>query len=137
MILCLYYSRNSDLRELQNSVVCGSTPSCSTAPLSQQLLQLPAGTKNDPCSSKPPCSHCHGEEAAARICCILGAAQLERKFSTHRSILGLLAAKEGLFFSEDTGTGGKEHPPQCPCPGAVSVLLFPETASSWAGFTPA
>lgn len=59
----------------------------------------------------------------------------DKVLHTQRSILGL---KEGLFFSKDTGAGGKEHPPQCPCPGALScVLLFPGAASSWAGFTPA
>lgn len=50
-----------------------------------------------------------------------GCTAREKVLHTHRSVLGLLGAEEGLFFSQDTGAGGKEHPAQCPHPGAVPV----------------
>lgn len=103
-------------------MICGSTLSCSTAPLSQKLLQLPRGTKN--CPAHPSLPHsAMGKRPAARICWILGAAQLERKFFTHtRATWGSWGQKRD--FSSPRTLGLEERSTHLNAP-ALGLYLCP------------
>lgn len=98
-------------------MICGSTPSCSTAPLSLSncfsfqgeqkklpLLTLPWGRGLQPGSAGSWGMHSWRERSP----------HTEEHF-------GAPGSRRGTFLLQGHWGGGKEQPPQCPCPGAVPV----------------